>query len=249
MFDGYLGCARCEAAWPVVKGLAKLYDEGAFSTKERLMRFTYDRFGHYHDGLVRMIFPFLRSETAADTRDRYMAKLELTGLKNKGRTPIRILEVGIGTGDDVPALRRHLPMNLNVEIWGVDVSLGMLRQLRQKLPTEPYDGVRVLMADAHALPFKDRTFDRVFHVGAANSYRDPKRALREMARVARVGSPIVVVDERLGDNPRLRDLVLYQMLTSYDVDEIDPREFVPKGSKGVRLEQLNPVFYCMTFRP
>src|SRR5262249_15104311 len=63
MFDGYLGCARCEAAWPVVKGLAKLYDEGAFNTKERLMRFTYDRFGHYHDGLVRLVFPFLRSET------------------------------------------------------------------------------------------------------------------------------------------------------------------------------------------
>lgn len=215
------------------------------------MRSAYDRFGRFHDPLVRMVFPLLREETSQDNRDRYLSKLDLLALKPSpdGR-PVRVLEVGVGSGDDLAAVRRHLPSDLAVEIWGVDVSVGMLGVLRPKLDRPDHANVRALMADAHALPFVDHAFDRVFHVGAANSYRNPKLALAEMSRVAAPGSPIVVVDEWLEQErtPRIRDRLIHFMLTAYDWNLPHPTTLVPPGVTDVRMEQLNPVFYCLSFR-
>ena len=251
IFEGTLICRGCRARWPVRKGLAKLYDERALSFKERLIRRSYDKYGRFHDPLVRIVFPLLREETSADNRDRYLARLELGRLRPKADgKPIRILEVGVGSGDDVLAVRRHLPATLKVEIWGVDVSLGMLRVLRPKLDTADYADTKILMGDAHALPFADQTFDRVFHVGAINSYRDPRRALQEMLRVAMPASPVVTVDEWLEENKplRLRDRLIYRMLTPYDFGLPHPLTFLPAGVTNVRMEQLNPVFYCLSFQ-
>jgi ubiquinone/menaquinone biosynthesis C-methylase UbiE len=250
IFEGHFVCEGCRATWVVRKGLAKLYDERALSFKERMIRRAYDKYGRFHDPLVRIVFPLLREETSADNRDRYLARLELGRLRPRADDkPVRILEVGVGSGDDILAVRRHLPRNLDVELWGVDVSLGMLRVLRPKLDRPEYAKTKILMGDAHALPFADRTFDRVFHVGALNSYRDPRRALREMLRVAIPLSPIVAVDEWLEENRplRLRDHVIYRMLTAYDWGLPNPVNFLPSGVTDVRMEQLNPVFYCLSF--
>jgi ubiquinone/menaquinone biosynthesis C-methylase UbiE len=106
------------------------------------------------------------------------------------------------------------------------------------------------MADAHALPFADATFDRVFHVGAVNSYRDPKLALTEMTRVAKPGVPALVVDQWLDRSqpPRLRDRLVYRAAAAYDAKMSHPSELLPAGVGNVRMEQLNPVFYCLSFR-
>jgi ubiquinone/menaquinone biosynthesis C-methylase UbiE/uncharacterized protein YbaR (Trm112 family) len=248
---GRLICSRCSGQWPVRDGLAKVYDETALSFKERLIRHSYDRYGRFHDPLVRLIFPLLEEETSDDNRRKYLARLELLSLTPRpdGR-PTRILEIGVGSGDDIPAVRRHVPADLDLEVWGVDVSVGMLRVLRPKLGRPGYEKTRILMADAHALPFRDGAFDRVFHVGAANSYRDPPLAIREMTRVAAPGSPIVVVDEWLDESkpPRIRDRLLYRMLTPYDWRLPHPVGLVPTGATNVTMEQLNPVFYCLSFR-
>jgi SAM-dependent methyltransferase len=45
------------------------------------------------------------------------------------------------------------------------------------------------------LPFPDGSFDAVYSVGGFNYFRDHVAALREMRRVARPGSPVVVADE------------------------------------------------------
>jgi ubiquinone/menaquinone biosynthesis C-methylase UbiE len=42
-------------------------------------------------------------------------------------------------------------------------------------------------SNAERLPFADRTFDVVFHVGGINFFDQPAVAVREMVRVARAG--------------------------------------------------------------
>jgi ubiquinone/menaquinone biosynthesis C-methylase UbiE len=188
------------------------------------------------------------SEQAA--RDRYMGRLELASLRAASGRPLRILEVGVGAGANVVLLDRDLPPHLDVEVWGLDLSLGMLGRCRRRLVGPRQRPVRLLQADAHRLPFPDACFDRVFHVGGIGGYGDPRRGLAEMARVAKPGTPILVVDEQLDPayhaSPFHR--VVFRALTFYATESESPIGHLPAGATDVVSEQLSRYYYGLTFR-
>ena len=45
------------------------------------------------------------------------------------------------------------------------------------------------------MPFRDHEFDAVLSNGGFNHFNAPEAALREMARVAKPGAPVIVADE------------------------------------------------------
>jgi ubiquinone/menaquinone biosynthesis C-methylase UbiE/uncharacterized protein YbaR (Trm112 family) len=245
---GEIACAACACAWPVRGGLAQLYDEQEVRGSDRWMRLVYDRFGRLHEPAVRWLLPLLQMEGVS--RDSYLRRLELGRLHRAGKRPLRILEVGVGDGANLPLIERRLPERLDVEIWGVDLSRGMIEICRRRLARSGGDRVRLLLADAHALPFRDASFDRVFHVGGIAAYRDPRRGLAEMARVARPGTPIVVVDERLdpGRSHGLYQRLMFRAITLYQRAPAAPLSDLPPGAAGVVDEQASRFYYCLTFR-
>lgn len=258
---GALHCGDCGLAWSVKEGLPSLYEEDAVRGSDRFMRVLYDHLAPLHDPAVEYTLPLFQVGRAANMRDGYLARMALERLTPRGDgQPVRILDIGVGTGADLPLVRRRLPRSLSgglpgglsgeaVEIWGLDLSRGMLRICRDRLRRAGDRETRILLADAHALPFRDGAFDRVFHVGGIAAYRDPARALAEMARVAVPGTPIVVVDEQL-DRSRRQNLyhrLSFRLVTFYDRDPHCPIEHLPPGAVDVRTEQLNRFFYCLTF--
>ena len=108
-------------------------------------------------------------------------------------TTARVLEVGIGDGDNLPLLPRGWA------VYGVDIARGRLVACRDRFPRM---AGRLARAEAEALPFADATFDAGFSVGGFNYFRDPAAALRELRRVVRPGGTVIVADER----PDLRRL-------------------------------------------
>jgi ubiquinone/menaquinone biosynthesis C-methylase UbiE/uncharacterized protein YbaR (Trm112 family) len=249
--SGTLRCG-CGAAWPIEEGLPRLYREADVRGTDRLMRLFYDALPSLHDPLTRHLLPILQvGEPEAQLRDRYMRRIELSSLgpRADGR-PLRVLEVGIGAGANLPLVDRDLPPGLPVELWGLDLSEGMLRQCQRRLRRSRRRDVRLLLGDAHALPFPDGAFDRVFHVGALGSFRDPRAALAEMARVAAPGSPIVVVDEQLdpaGEHSAYHRAA-FRLLTFYDAAPHCPVELLPPGATDVLEEQVSRFYYCLRFR-
>jgi len=248
---GSLDCAGCRATWEVREGLCRLYREEAVRGSDRFMRFLYDRLARLHDPAVRYTLPWFQSGTEAELRAGYIRRMELDRLRapEDGR-PLRILDVGFGTGADLQQIRAAIPRGLEVEVWGVDLSLSMLKLGLRRLREEGPPRLRIVMADAHALPFPDASFDRVFHVGGIAGYRAPARALAEMARVARPGTPIVVVDEQLDPSTpqSLYNRLTFRLVTFYDPDPHCPIEHVPASAREVRAEQLCRFFYCLSFR-
>ena len=249
--DGELRCGGCAAVYEIADHVARLYRESEVRGTDRLLRFVYDSLPAVHDPLVRFSFPWAVGETEEENRARYIARLRMPDLirEGAGRT-VRVLEVGAGTGNNVPLLRASLPPTIPLEVWAVDLSLGMLRLCQQRMRFLGDRDTRVIACDAHALPFPDAFFDRVFHVGAINGYRDPRRALAEMARVARPSTPIVVVDERLDPEREhgLAHRLFFRWMTIYDRDPHAPVESLPDDARDVNVEQLGRFFYCMTFR-
>jgi ubiquinone/menaquinone biosynthesis C-methylase UbiE len=98
----------------------------------------------------------------------------------------RLLEVAIGDGSNLPLIPP------DCEVFGNDISLVQLQDCRRKFPDR---NLRLVLGEAESLPFRDHTFDNVLSVGALNYFSDPRRSLREMARVVKPEGLIVVSDE------------------------------------------------------
>jgi SAM-dependent methyltransferase len=101
----------------------------------------------------------------------------------------RLLDVGCGRGDDVRALAPRVGPNGCV--IGIDISETLIGEARQ-LGADPC--VHFQIADAHALPFADASFDAARVDRALQHVEDPARVLAEMARIVRPGG-IVVASE------------------------------------------------------
>ena len=229
-------------------GLPRLVDDAQVRGVDWVMRAVYDAGARLHDPGVRCLLPPLQCSGAEALRDASAASSS-TGCA-AGRGPPEMLEVGVGTGANLPLLERDLPPGLAVEVWGCDLSEGMLTQCRRRVARHAGRRLRLLVADAHALPFPDHSFDRVFHVGGIAGYRDPARGLAEMARVARPGTPIVVVDEQLDPRRRhgLYHRLMFRALTFYTPEAVSPRAELPVAATDVLEEQISRFYYCLRFR-
>ena len=105
-----------------------------------------------------------------------------------------LLDVGVGTGRFAQPLQE-----LGLEVTGVDLSKGMMAKAVEK-------GVRrLLYADAHRLPFRDRSFDAAIMVHVLHLVSDWSKVVREAARVTR-SSVLSVTGSTVG--PSLEDRYL-----------------------------------------
>lgn len=53
----------------------------------------------------------------------------------------------------------------------------------------------LFLGNAEEQPLKNETFESVFHIGEINFFNDKKKASKEMIRVAKPGTRVVIVDE------------------------------------------------------
>jgi SAM-dependent methyltransferase len=93
----------------------------------------------------------------------------------------RLLDVGCGSG-----LTLVLAAGRGAVPSGADISPGLLAIARDRLPRAD-----LREADIESLPFGDAAFDAVTGVNAFQFAGDPRRALREAARVTRPGGRVV----------------------------------------------------------
>lgn len=92
-----------------------------------------------------------------------------------------LIDVGCGTGAYSAGFAAA-----GWDVTGVDLSEDMLRRASAR-------GVRVVRADATALPFQDGSFDAAVSVFTHTDFDDFPGAVREVARVLRPAAPFVYV--------------------------------------------------------
>ncbi len=127
-----------------------------------------------------------------------------------GAAPVRVLELGAGTGKMTRSLAVH-----GHRVVATDPSAAMLAQLRRR-----HLGTEALPARAERLPFRSQSFDTVV-VAQAYHWFDPALALPEISRVLRPqGTFAMVWNSRDESVPWVRRFG--RVIGSHDsVDEID----------------------------
>jgi phosphatidylethanolamine/phosphatidyl-N-methylethanolamine N-methyltransferase len=109
----------------------------------------------------------------------------------------RILEVGVGTGINLPLYPR------NCRVTGIDLSASMLVKARERMLQKGLPNVRLHEMDAANLTFPDETFDIVYAPYVISVVPDPVRVVREMRRVCRPGGKIVILNHFRSSSPLL----------------------------------------------
>ena len=140
----------------------------------------YDRWAPYYDLLSRVGL-YILGISEIELRKAFVASLEI-------KSGDRVLSTSVGTGSDLPFLPR------DCDYYGLDLSPEMLAICEKKMRRLGATA-ELFLGLAEHLPFTDGAFDVVYQMGGINFFTDQARAIREMVRVAKKGSKVVIMDE------------------------------------------------------
>lgn len=140
-------------------------------------------------------------------REEQMSKLKLVLERTNYDKTSKLLDIGCGTGLS--------SMLFNCQKIGIDSSLELLKQAKQRMP--------VVQGKAENLPFKDNSFDITICLTALHNFDDPQRALLEMKRVC-TGKFIISILKRAKNFDDLMKLVN----NTFNVKELleEPRDII-----------------------
>lgn len=138
--------------------------------------------------------------------DPLMVPVEFMGLRRRRRTvvedaPGRVLEVGAVTGLNLPHYRTAQL------VIATDPVPAMLLQARSRAAGAKVP-VRLVVADAQALPFREHTFDTVVATCVFCSVPDPEQGFHELRRVLKPGGELRLLEHVRSPSPvvaRLQD--------------------------------------------
>lgn len=106
----------------------------------------------------------------------------------------KVLEIGVGTGKNIP----YYPEN--IELIGIDLSTGMLKQARKLLQK---DHITLREMDAQQMDFPDNTFDDVVATFVFCSVPNPLVGLQEALRVTKSGGRLYLLEHMRAENSLL----------------------------------------------
>jgi ubiquinone/menaquinone biosynthesis C-methylase UbiE len=201
----------------------------------------YNWMSHGYDVVETILGKLKYGNAIKKLRDAIISKLEW---KN-GR---KVLYVSIGTGKNL----QFIPKSVNLktlDIVGVDISMGMLKKCKKRFSKRL--NLSLVNCCAEDLPFKDNEFDIVFHIGGINFFNDKKIAIKEMIRVAKPGTKILIADETSGyiEKQYKRNRLTKKFYEGKTFDLKELKSSIPEEVTEKKMELLwNDKFYCLTFR-
>jgi ubiquinone/menaquinone biosynthesis C-methylase UbiE len=214
-----LYCPLCSRHFSGREGYYDFVDSAGLifrSRRDRLIRSLYAR---VYTPVTNFMFLFCGG--ARNARNEVLGSLHLMD-------GAYVLETGMGYGENFLWLDRHAK---NLKLYGVDIQKEMMENCAENLLKWKIRA-DIVRADALSLPFRNRSFDIVFHLGAINLFSDRKKAIEEMIRVSKPGTHIVIADETEKAGR------LFNIFTGPAEKIVPPVDLIPSGMKNIKLKTI-----------
>jgi len=184
--EGLLRCPSCSQAYPIREGIPDFIGEELSRSADpelRRMRFI-DRMARIYE--TRLWYPVVM-KVYGGLHSPSLARLVEMMTHKVQSAQGRVLDIACGPG----TFGRRIA-SPSKEVFGIDVSMGMLRQGAAYIAKEGIPNVHFARARVEALPFQDGLFDATLCCGSLHLFTDTVGALREMARAMKPGATLAV---------------------------------------------------------
>ena len=114
---------------------------------------------------------------------------QLVEIINDWLEPVKGLVLDVACGPGTFGRRAASPVK---KVFGIDISLGMLRQGNLYAQRDHITNIHFSRAKVEALPFTDQYFDAAICCGSLHLFSDTVTALREIGRTLKPGALLVV---------------------------------------------------------
>lgn len=194
----------------------------------------YNLLSPFYNVVTRAAIACMRA-SEEEVRRQYLCELDI----GQGD---RVLEVSVGTGTNLCLLPRH------ARYFGLDISAGQLAQCRKNLKRAGLEA-ELFLGLAERLPFRDNSFDVVFHMGGINYFTNPALAVQEMVRVAKPGTKLVIVDETERFAGKLAKIPVVREFFKHEHGAAAPESLAPRGVAEIGVKELfDGRLWCLLLR-
>jgi ubiquinone/menaquinone biosynthesis C-methylase UbiE/uncharacterized protein YbaR (Trm112 family) len=235
---GRLSCLTCQKIFLIQHGIPRFIREDELEGRNKTFAHLYNWFSLIYTSFSKVGFRLLGTSDSL-ARQQLLARLEPKGGK--------VLEVSIGPGINLPYL---LKMPMVGEVFGLDISTGQLNRCRTLIQRKGWK-VDIFLGNGEELPFKDNSFESVFHIGGINFFNHQQKAIDEMIRVAKPGTKIIICDENEnGASWYEKFLPGFKGAFHGQREAVSaPVRLVPSTMSEVNLTNIwNGFMYCLEFR-
>jgi ubiquinone/menaquinone biosynthesis C-methylase UbiE len=221
--------------FPIRDGIPAFLKAEELTGPNRKYNHLYETIGGFYDDIQRVVFG-LGGMDRADYVLSYLGRLEI-------KPGDSVLETSVGTGLNF----KYLPGG--IQRAGLDLSAEMLVNCQANLRRWEMDA-DLFLGNAESLPFADASFDVVFHTGGINFFSDRAKAIREMIRVAKPGSLMLIGDETEEHvkNAYEKGPITSRYFKHRKEAVTAPIDLVPADMQEIRLSIWKARFYALTFR-
>jgi ubiquinone/menaquinone biosynthesis C-methylase UbiE/uncharacterized protein YbaR (Trm112 family) len=237
VLSGDLTCTTCEKIYPIKHGIPHFIREEDLLGLNKTFARMYDWFSWIYSAFSKIGFLFLGT-TDSSARHEVLSRLEPHG---------RVLEVSIGPGVNLPFLLSFSEVS---EVYGLDISIGQLNRCNSLIRKRSWS-VDLFLGNGEELPFKDDSFDSVFHIGGINFFSHQQNAIDEMIRVAKPGTRIIICDENeSGAQWYEKFLPGFKSAFQGKREKVTaPVALVPSAMLDLKVDNIwNGFMYCLEFR-
>lgn len=182
-----LTCIACQRAYLIVDSIPDFLLEKPEDSGNRILRSIerVDKAARFYES--KLWYPFVLNFYGGLGVMTFERLVAYTGEKMK---PVKGLVLDVACGPGTYGRRAAGPER---EVYGIDLSMGMLRTGKRYAAEEGVTAMHFSRSDVEHLPFRDGLFDGCLTCGSLHLFPDTVKALAEIGRTMKSGAPLIVI--------------------------------------------------------